>query len=63
MKDVLNIEQKEAAEEAEKIKSVMKDNTINKLAKYTHSVLGLSDLSCDFDVNREKCRSCARRKV
>lgn len=62
LKDVLNIEDKEAAEEAEKIKGVMKDNTINKLAKYTHSVLGLSNLNCNYDVNQEKCRECVRRK-
>ena len=25
------------------------DNTINKLAKYVHEVLGLSNLNCNYD--------------
>ena len=56
LKEVLNLE-----EEAEKMKSNMKDETINKLAKYVHQVLGLNHLDCDYDVNKEKCRSCKRR--
>lgn len=63
LKDVLNIEEKEAEKEAEKIKSVISDETINKLAKYVHNVLGLNNLDCDYDINREKCRSCARRTL
>lgn len=61
LKDVLNLESKQAETEAEKIKSSLDDNTINKLAKYVHSELGLSNLDCDYDINREKCRCCARR--
>ena len=63
LKDVLNIEEKEAEKEAEKIKSTITDETINKLAKYVHNVLGLNNLDCDYDINREKCRSCARRTL
>ena len=61
LKDVLNLESKQAEAEAEKIKSSLDDNTINKLAKYVHSELGLSNLDCDYDINKEKCRCCARR--
>ena len=61
MKDVLNIEDKQANKEAEKIKSVINDETINKLARYVHKELDLSSLDCDYDVNNERCRSCARR--
>ena len=63
LKDVLGLSDEEAQSEAEKIKSTISDNTINKLAKYVHEVLGLYDLNCDFDINREKCRSCARRNL
>lgn len=62
LKDVLNIDTKSAQEQAEKIKLVITDNTINKLAKYVHSVLDLTDLNCDYDVNKERCRCCTRRK-
>ncbi len=61
LKDVLNIENEEAKNEAEKIKSVIDDNTINKLAKYVHKVLDLNNLDCGYDINKEKCRSCIRR--
>lgn len=62
LKDVLNLESEDAKEEAENIKSVISDDTINKLAKYVHKVLDLNNLDCDYDVNKEKCRSCLRRR-
>ena len=61
LKDVLDIEEEKAEKEAEKIKVAITDETINKLAKYVHKTLGLSNLDCDYDVNREKCRCCSRR--
>ena len=61
LKDVLNLEEKDAKVEAEKIKTNLSDDTINKLAKYVHSELGLSSLDCNYDINNEKCRVCARR--
>lgn len=62
LKDVINLEQEEAEIEAQKIKSAISDETVNKLAKYVHKVLGLNNLDCDYDINKEKCRSCVRRK-
>lgn len=61
LKDVLNLEEEQAKKEAEKIKSNISDDTINKLAKYIHKVLDLSNLDCDYDINKERCRSCIRR--
>lgn len=63
LKDVLGLEEEKAEEEAEKIKGSMGDETINKLAKYVHKVLDLSDLDCDYDVSKERCRVCVRRKT
>lgn len=60
-KEVLNLEEEQATAEAEKIKSTITDDTINKLAKYVHEVLGLSNLNCNYDINKEKCRSCIKR--
>ena len=62
LKDVLNLEEENAKSEAEKIKTNLSDDTINKLARYVHNELGLSSLDCNYDVNKEKCRICARRK-
>lgn len=61
LKDVLNMNATEAEQEAERIKSVINDNTINKLAKYVHNVLDLSSLDCNYDVNKERCRNCLKR--
>lgn len=61
LKDVLNIEPEKAEKEAEKIKMTITDETINKLAKYVHEVLGLSNLNCNYDINQEKCRTCVKR--
>ena len=60
--DLLNLNEDIAREDAEKIKSVVHDETLNTLAKYTHKELGLSDLNCNYDVNNDRCRSCIRRK-
>ena len=56
LKDVLDLDEQSAKEEAEKIKLVTTDETINKLAKYVHNVLGLKELNCNYDINQEKCR-------
>ena len=61
LKEVLNLDDEMAKSEAEKIKSVATDETINKLAKYVHEVLGLSNLNCNYDINKEKCRNCIKR--
>lgn len=63
LKDVLNLDEEEAKNEAENIKGVISDNTINKLAKFVHKTLGLNNLDCNYDVNKEKCRCCLRRKI
>lgn len=59
--EVLNLRKEEAQKEAEKMKSAIEDDTINQLAKYVHKVLDLNELDCDYDVNKERCRSCKRR--
>ena len=61
LKDVLELDEEEAEKEADKIKLSINDNTINKLAKYVHKTLGLNDLDCNYDVNKEACRVCVRR--
>lgn len=63
LKEVLNLEEEEAKNEAEKIKLTITDSTINKLAKYVHNVLGLDNLDCNYDINKEKCRCCKRRTL
>ena len=63
LKEVLNLEEEAAKNEAERIKLTIEDTTINKLAKYVHNVLGLDNLDCNYDINKEKCRCCKRRTL
>ena len=60
-KDVLGLEEEKAEQEAEEVKLVITDETTNKLARYTHKVVGLYNLDCAYDVNQERCRRCKRR--
>lgn len=61
LKDILKLDKKEAKDEAEKLKKVMSDNTINNLAKYVYSTLGIGNLDCCYDINKEKCRECSKK--
>lgn len=61
LKDVIGIEENIASEDAEKIKSALSDTSVNEIARYIHKVLDLNDLDCGYDINNEKCRSCARK--
>lgn len=63
LKEVLELDEKSAKLEAEKLKLNMNDNTLNKLAKYVHKTLDLTNLDCDYDINQERCRCCARRII
>ena len=62
-KDVIGLEEEAAKKEAEKLKLIMEDNTINKLAKYVHKVLDFEELNCNYDISKERCRSCKRRNT
>ncbi|HIT71487.1 MAG TPA: metal-dependent transcriptional regulator [Candidatus Scatovivens faecipullorum] len=63
LRDVLELNEEDAKNDAEKIKNSVSDNALNKLAKYVHKVLNFNNLDCGYDINKEKCRDCARRKI
>ena len=63
LNEILEIDSTKAQEEASKIKATIDDETLNKLAKYTHKTLGLYSLECGYDINNEKCLSCERRTL
>ncbi len=62
-KDVLELPEENAKCEAEKLKSVLEDNTLNNLARYVHKVLDFNNLDCGYDINKEKCRCCVRNRT
>lgn len=59
---ILEVEPDKAEIEASKIKATIDDETLNKLAVYTHKTLGLYNLECGYDINNERCINCLRRK-
>lgn len=63
LKDVLEIDEKIAKNQAERIKMAMEDNTLNKLTKYVHKVLNLNSLECNYDIAKERCRNCKRNNI
>ncbi len=60
--EILKMNEQEAEKEANQIKATLKDETINKLAKYTNETLGLPSLECGYNINNEKCLKCLRRE-
>lgn len=60
--EILDVTEENAENEAKSIKTVLSDDTLNKLARYTHKELGLTSLDCGYDINNQKCIKCARRQ-
>lgn len=63
LKEILKLDDEKAEIEAIKMKATLADDTLNKLAKYTHETLGLYSLDCGYDINNAKCLSCLRRNI
>jgi len=61
--EVLEMKEEISKVEAEKLKSTLSDESLNKLARFVHKELKLNDLNCDYDINNERCRECTRRKA
>lgn len=59
--EILNVEKQKAQEEAIKMKSILNDDTLNKLTKYIYKTLGLKELNCNYDINKEECRNCKKK--
>ena len=62
LNEILQVESKLAESEAKEMKNCLSDDTLNKLAKFTHEKLGLASLECGYDIDNERCISCVRRK-
>lgn len=57
---VLDIEPKQAEQEAKNMKHAMSKSTVKKLDQYISKILNLEDLDCGYDENSEKCRNCIK---
>ena len=56
--DVLGVEKEKAEKEAQGIKTILSDESLNKLARYTYKELGLTPKECSYNINNEKCFQC-----
>ena len=58
LKDVIKIDKDISKVDAEKIKSVISDETLNGIVKYVYKTLGLDISNCNYNIKNEKCREC-----
>lgn len=58
LNDVIGMDSDLAKKEANRIKSVIDDRSLDYISKYINKNFGLHKVSCNFDVRKEKCRNC-----
>ncbi len=58
--EVIHAKNENAENEAKEIKTILSDDTLNKIARYTHKTLGLHE--CGYDINNKNCIKCSRHK-
>lgn len=58
--EVLEIDEKQAMEEAKAMKYAMSKETTKKLDEYITKILDLEDLDCGYNSDSEKCRTCVK---
>lgn len=59
--EVLDVNVENADNEAKKIKTILSDDSLNKLARYTHKILGLNSLECGYDISKVECIKCSKK--
>ena len=60
--DVIGIEDSISKEDASKIKGIISDKSLSKIASYIYEVLDLKKLNCNFNIRNESCRACISKK-
>ena len=55
---VIGLDEEDSINESIKINSVIDDKTLNKISSYVCEVLKLDKMTCNFNINNEKCREC-----
>ena len=61
----LNVEEKQAIEDAKLIKSVISKETEEKLYKYTNKLLNFKNIGCkcNYGKEKDKCNNCVNVKI
>ena len=58
--DILDVDEKNAEEEAKSMKYAISPDTTKKLEKYISKIMDLGELDCDYDENNPKCQGCIK---
>ena len=58
--EILDIDEKQAQEEAKAMKHAISQQTAKKLNKYITQIMNLGNLDCDYDENSKKCQNCIK---
>lgn len=58
--EILDIDEKQAQEEAVAMKYAMSQQTTQKLNQYITQIMNLGDLDCGYDKNSKKCQNCIK---
>ena len=62
MKEIFKIDSKKASSEADKIRGVLDNETLDVIAKYVYKELGLDLNKCNYSMSSMKCIKCDKIK-
>ena len=62
LNNIIGVDEETAKEDASKIKSVISEESLNKISSYIYDVLDLHNLNCNFNIRNESCRACISKK-
>ena len=60
LKEILKVDEEIAKDDAANIKSVISEETLEKLEEYIVKTLDITSLKCGCNIDNEKCRKCTR---
>ncbi len=58
--EILDIDEKQAQEEAKAMRYAISEQTAKKLNQYITQIMNLGNLDCNYDKNSKKCQNCIK---
>ena len=58
--EILDIDEKQAQEEAKAMRYDISEQTAKKLNQYITQIMNLGNLDCNYDKNSKKCQNCIK---
>ena len=63
MKEIFKLESDKASIEADKVRAVLDDETLDVIARYVYKELGLDLSKCNYSITSLKCSKCDKIKM